>query len=392
MSPRSPSTDATRTACSHKNRLKTWLADGTPRVIMLDKVFDFVGSAGSETAQGCRPPSNTCPTSGGQDAINGANWCTNAKYPPQEVTYDKAALTPLEVKSNKSIVGVGSAGVLRGIGLRLANGVRNVIIQNIHITQLNPKLIWGGDAITLAGTDMVWIDHCKVPSSNRSQVPPDGRGSGLSAANASQFSLIGRQMIVTGYEAAGRVSLTNNEFDGKTSWSATCNGQHYWSMLFYGSDDKITMAGNYLHNLSGRAPKVAGTGDVTLHAVNNFFSNMNGNSFDVGVGASAWVEGNVFENVLRPFASGSYTAGGMVYDKSGTGCRSFVGRSCVANSVSDCGSFPTIDNTQIFAKFSGASVFKAAPISGVKASVLANAGIGKLSSIRKRGRAGRSGF
>jgi pectin lyase len=78
------------------------------------------------------------------------------------VTYDAAALSPLEVKSNKSIVGVGNKGVIRGIGLRLANGVQNVIIQNVHITQLNPQYIWGGDAITLVGTDRVWIDHCKV--------------------------------------------------------------------------------------------------------------------------------------------------------------------------------------------------------------------------------------
>lgn len=52
--------------------------------------------------------------------------------------------------------------MLRGIGLRLSGGVSNVIIQNIHITQLNPQYIWGGDAITLVGTDRVWIDHNKV--------------------------------------------------------------------------------------------------------------------------------------------------------------------------------------------------------------------------------------
>ena len=200
-------------------------------------------------------------------------------------------------------------------------------------------------------------------------------------------------MIVTGYEAAGRVSLTNNEFDGKTSWSATCNGQHYWSMLFLGSADKITMADNYLHNLSGRAPKVGGSGDVTLHAVNNLFSDMDGHSFDVRAGASTWVEGNVFENVKLPFTSETSTSGGMLYNAAGADCQtSAVARSCVANSVSGSGAFPTFGTTQVFAKFSGASVFKAAPVSGVKASVLANAGIGKLSSMRKRGRAGRLNY
>jgi pectin lyase len=37
--------------------------------------------------------------------------------------------------------------------------VSNIIIQNIKITELNPHYVWGGDAITLAGTDMVWIDR-----------------------------------------------------------------------------------------------------------------------------------------------------------------------------------------------------------------------------------------
>lgn len=32
-----------------------------------------------------------------------------------------------------------------------------MIIQNIHITDLNPQYIWGGDAITIAGSDQVWI-------------------------------------------------------------------------------------------------------------------------------------------------------------------------------------------------------------------------------------------
>lgn len=44
----------------------------------------------------------------------------------------------MNLASNKSIVGVGSTGVIRGKGLRLVNGVSNVIIQNLHITELNP--------------------------------------------------------------------------------------------------------------------------------------------------------------------------------------------------------------------------------------------------------------
>lgn len=42
---------------------------------------------------------------------------------------------------------------LQGKGLRIINA-SNVIIQNIKITNLNPKYVWGGDAITLDKTDM----------------------------------------------------------------------------------------------------------------------------------------------------------------------------------------------------------------------------------------------
>jgi pectin lyase len=41
------------------------------------------------------------------------------------VTYDKAGVAGINVGSNKSIIGVGSKGVLRGKGLRMANGAKN---------------------------------------------------------------------------------------------------------------------------------------------------------------------------------------------------------------------------------------------------------------------------
>jgi pectin lyase len=88
----------------------------------------------------------------------------------------------ITVKSNKSLVGQGSSGVIKGKGLRIVSGASNIIIQcvslsvtiipmvlraniaarNVAITDLNPKYVWGGDAITLNNADMVWIDHVTV--------------------------------------------------------------------------------------------------------------------------------------------------------------------------------------------------------------------------------------
>jgi pectin lyase len=239
--------DATPAVPADINELVSWLTDDEPRVILLDKEYNFLESEGTTTENGCRPDSNTC-GSKGQDALDGPNWCS-ASYPTIEVTYDIAATKPIDIKSNKSIVGVDDKGVVRGKGFRVVSGAKNIIFQNFHITELNPQYIWGGDAIQMSGTDLIWIDHMK-------------------------FSLIGRQFLVTGYESAGRVTISNSELDGETSWSASCNGEHYWTMLFLGENDKITLANNWVHNTSGRSPKVGET--TTLHAVNNFFDTNGG--------------------------------------------------------------------------------------------------------------------
>jgi pectin lyase len=106
----------------------------------LNPRYNFKGTEGTTTETGCRPASNTCPGNGGQDAINKASWCTNGNAGTGatsiSVTYDTAGVSGINVGSNKSIIGVGSKGVIRGKGLRMANGVKNVIIQNIHITEV----------------------------------------------------------------------------------------------------------------------------------------------------------------------------------------------------------------------------------------------------------------
>lgn len=45
------------------------------------------------------------------------------------------------------------------------------------------------------------------------------------------------QSFCSGYDASGRVTLSFNEFDGQTNWSASCDGRHYWTILSLGDDD-----------------------------------------------------------------------------------------------------------------------------------------------------------
>lgn len=125
----------------------------------------------------------------------------------------------------------------------------NTWLTAFSLQELNPQFVWGGDAITLDNCDKVWIDHNK-------------------------FSLIGRQMIVSGWGAAGHVTISDNEFDGKSTWSAGCNGKHYWTMLLLGEKDFYTIAGNWFHDVSGRTPHIGTdytSSKIVVHAVNNYF-------------------------------------------------------------------------------------------------------------------------
>ncbi len=192
-------------------QLVSYLGDSQARVIMLDRTFDFTGTEGTVTETGCAPWGTG---SGCQTAINLNNWCTNYQPNAAKVTvkYDKAGILGITVGSNKSLIGVGTKGIIKGKGLRMVSGAKNVIIQNVQITNLNPQYVWGGDAITLDNTDMIWIDHVTT-------------------------SLVGRQHLVLGSNASGRVTISNSKFDGQTSWSATCDTYHYWGLYFTGSND-----------------------------------------------------------------------------------------------------------------------------------------------------------
>lgn len=165
---------------------------------MINKQFDFLQTEGSVNTRCCilnKCPGNTGHQSYIGDTCDGGTW--------ENCQYWNAPRNPIDVKSNKSLIGVGANAAIRGKALRLRGGVSNIIIQGIHFFDLNPKHVWGGDAITLDGCDRVWIDNNK-------------------------FSLVGRQFIVSGWGVAGKVTISDNEFDGRTSWSSACNGKHYW--------------------------------------------------------------------------------------------------------------------------------------------------------------------
>nr|AAM23009.1 pectin lyase [Penicillium griseoroseum] len=244
------------------DELGSYLGDDEARVIGLAKTFDFTDTEGSTTTSGCTPwgTGSAC-----QVAINKDDWCTN--YEPDAatttVTYKNAGMLGITVGSNKSLIGEGTTGVIKGRGLRIVNGVKNVIVQNIAVTDINPQYVWGGDAITINQADLVWLDHITTD---------------LSHLDCSHWS----SALRPGTEADNRVSITNNYINGESDYSATCDGHHYWNVYLDGSSDKVTFKGNYLYKTSGRAPKVQD--NTYLHAVNNYWDENSGHAFEIGTG------------------------------------------------------------------------------------------------------------
>ncbi|CAE6439514.1 unnamed protein product [Rhizoctonia solani] len=335
-------------------QLKTWLEDDVTRNILLDRTYDFTDTEGTVTEQGCRPWS--C-SPNPQLSLDGNGWCGSNPL-DVTVTYKKAGTSGIRVKSNKTILGKGTSGWIKGKGL-LLSGVSNVIIQNIRISDINPQYVWGGDALYIDNSSKVWVDH-------------------------NYFKSVGRQFLVTGFGAAKQVTISNNYFDGQSTWSTGCDQHHYWAFLFAGDGDQITFAQNYVYYTAGRGPHVGGMDgySLTIHMYNNYFNEVAGHAIDADTGAKILAEGNYFNKVKTP--STGNTKGAVFAPVSASmnaQCTASLGRSCMSNTLAGgSGTLTNTANNGILGSFT-ASVVKSASVKNpadVVAFVTANAGLGKV--------------
>ncbi|CAE6441370.1 unnamed protein product [Rhizoctonia solani] len=206
-------------------QLKSWLEDDVTRNILLDRTYDFTDTEGTLSGPGCKPWS--C-SPNPQLAINANNWCSSS-YPTVTATYKAAGTSGIRVKSNKTILGKGTSGWIKGKGLRL-NGVSNVIIQNIRISDINPQYVWGGDALYIDNSSKVWVKHHYWAF--------------LFAGNGDQITFARNYVYFT----AGR-------------------GPHVGGTAGY---------------------------SLTLHMFNNYFNDITGHAIDADTGSRILVEGNYF--------------------------------------------------------------------------------------------------
>ncbi|KAL2870525.1 polysaccharide lyase family 1 protein [Aspergillus lucknowensis] len=332
------------------DELVSYLGDDQARVIVLSKTFDFTGSEGTTSETGCAPWGTDAAC---QLAINQNNWCTEYQpdAPAAAVEYDNAGTLGITVNSDKTLLGEGDAGVIKGKGLRIVSGASNIIIQNIAVTDINPQYVWGGDGITLNECDLVWIDHVTT-------------------------ARIGRQHIVLGTEADNRVTISNSFINGESDWSATCDGYHYWGIYLDGTSDLVTMKGNYIYHTSGRSPKVQG--NTLLHAVNNYWDGNSGHAFEIGAGGYVLAEGNLFQDVAAiyqdPIEGQAFSSPSESQNEA---CSTYLGRVCELNGYGSSGAFTQAD-TDFLANFEGKSIASASPYSDVASTVPSTAGQGTI--------------
>lgn len=133
--------------------LESLLTEEGSQVVVLTKTYDFTGTQATGTACYSWGTGEACQLIL-QDDCNGEQSTV--------ATYDAAGPTPIPVASDKTLLGEGSQGAIKGKGLTFTDDVSNIVVQNIKITDLNPKYVWGGDALTFDGSSSIWIDHVEV--------------------------------------------------------------------------------------------------------------------------------------------------------------------------------------------------------------------------------------
>ncbi|WP_165495735.1 hypothetical protein [Marinobacter halodurans] len=292
------------------------VSDSTPKIIRISGVIDYRNTEGSTTELGCTYSDSYCSVNGKHEKIlNVGSYCSGRTL--YDITYDTAGKTPLNIGSNKTLIGVGAHSGIKGKGLRMAGGVSNIIIRNLSITDINDGTIWAGDALTINNASNIWIDH-------------------------NYIARIGRQFIVTGWETAQNVTISGNYLDGTTDYGHYCDQRHYWTALLVAENQSITMIGNRISMTSGRSPKFGKQDSASsagvLHMVNNYFDQNYGTGFHGDATGTVLMEGNYYEPAdgFVPISADStgiplYAPLDLSISSTTSTCQSLLGRDCAAN-------------------------------------------------------------
>jgi pectate lyase len=254
-----------------------------------------------------------------------------------------AATITLNDVHNLSIIGVGDQGDFNGIGFQVKGGSSNLIFQNLEIHHVKAG---DGDALGMeGGVHNVWVDHNEFYSNM--------------AADKDYYDGLLDMKRGTEY-----VTISNNYF----------HDHHKASLNGYSDSDTggryVTYNNNMFENIGSRAPSVR---DGEVHVYENYYKDIEVSAINLRMGAEGLIQNNVFENAKNPIVSvdskeiGYWNLSGNEFTNVTWG-KVGSGEASAANGKSTS-SYTVPYNYDLDAA------------STVKASVLANAGTGKLDAV-----------
>lgn len=218
---------------------------------------------------------------------------------PKVILIDREFKGPnvLRLGSNKSLIGVGTAGFINQIGVSIQSQ-SNIIIRNIKFTMSGVPISNDGenkiagfnfdpDCIAIQADDEnlpvaervcrnIWIDHCEFYNEDPTVMTDYDRYDGLvDVKNDCQY-----------------ITISWNYFHDhhKACLSGKGNSDDY--------DRKTTMSHNKFENIGSRMPLFR---FGKLHMLNNYMTNCpDGNGINVRINSEVLLEKNYFDNVKKP--------------------------------------------------------------------------------------------
>ncbi len=171
---------------------------------------------------------------------------------------------------NITIEGVGEGAAITGFGF-IVNKSQNVVIRNLTFSDFTE------DAIEIKGATNIWVTNNKF-------LPGHDMGGDKSTGDGSSDVK----------QASSFVTLSYNHY--QNSGKAALVGQSDSGEFF------VTFYQNYLDHSSSRHPRVR---EGSVHVYNNYYSGVKTYGAAAAENANLLVEGNYFENTVRPMIIGS---------------------------------------------------------------------------------------
>ncbi|KAL0954580.1 hypothetical protein HGRIS_003540 [Hohenbuehelia grisea] len=249
------------------------------------------------------------------------------------------------IGNNTSIIGVGTSGVINGGGLRTV-GTSNVIIRNLVISKVK-----GNDGITVQRARNIWIDHNEFFSDTDHGFDfYDGQ---VDLTHACDFITVSWNYFHDHYKSS---LIGADPGDGKED-----TGKYH-----------ITYHHNRWNNVHTRTPAMR---FAHVHSYNNLFDNIVSQGIHSRSFAQVLIEGNVFSNTKEPVS----TYGFVIPDDSPANPSGDFEPDGFAN-LGAANDFGTGKNN-ITATGNFTSVpysYTLTPLSSVRSTVTAGAGVGKI--------------